>query len=225
MIGFRQPPVGTKCSKTWRVIGATLPLLALSLAPTSASADGPTAVRGDQLVLAAHPMPPTVLDEHRGGFSLGIFDVSIGGEVRSTIDGVFQLVSTFWINDKVGNRFFGGIKSSSVSAANPSVPVSDPVPAETNVPDTVDTGSSIPDAVEYTAETEAQDGGPGASFSHNFNNGITAIISNQINNVTAEQTITLDATVENYRSIAQSYKINLHNSAIAANVARFLPSR
>ncbi len=223
MTGFRQTPVGTTSTKTWRAIGAMLPLLALSMAPSAALAEKPVTGPGEELVLAAQPIPPTMLDEYRGGFSLGIFDVSLGGEVRSTINGVFELVSTFWISDKVGNRLFGGFKSASVSAADPSVPVSTPVPTESAVPDTPEAGSSIADAVQVTAETSGPDGG--AEFTHNFDNGITAIISNQLNNVTAEQTITLDATVQNYRSIAQSYKINLHNSAIAANVARFLPSR
>ena len=243
MNGFRPGTIKPKRRNMLWALGVVVPVVATSLAPDTALAgDLETAVVGDtkmalvhdEFLLSAAPLPSDNLEEKRGGFALGLFDIDIGGEVRSVLGGVFELVSRFSVRERVGNRLLGTFHSVS-GVSDPSVGSVTSVETPTGttatiVPDTdpaASTTTAVADDVDTTGTTPTPNvpNPGGAEITHDFANGINAIISNTFNNATAEQQISLDAKIKNYQSIAKSFRGSRHNSSIADDVVRFLPSR
>ncbi len=240
MNGFCQGDMGPKRRNMLWALGIAVPVLVTSLAPATAVAgdvkmgmagDTRMALVQDEFLLSATPLPENNLEEKRGGFSLGLFDIDIGGEVRSALGGVFELVSRFSVRERRGNRLVGTFHSAA-GTSDPSIGSVTTVETPTGTtatlaPDT-ETAASPSTAgadTEPASIDVVTDVTGGAEITHDFSNGINAIISNTFNNATAEQQISLDANIKNYQSIAKSFRGSRHSTSIGSNVVRFLPSR
>jgi hypothetical protein len=207
MTGLQTVKVGMVGRKIWWALGAALPLLAATMAPSDGVAGMMrTGADGDELAVAAQALPDAALDERRGGFRMGPFEVGLGVDIKSSVNGIVQMVSSLTFMERHGHRVVGRVDVVTPNATSAALPVP--------------TNSAVAAVVQA-----ATGGSGGANITHDYTNGVTATMTNLMDNVTADQRITVNATITNYQALSAAHHRNLLTQNLAAQSAQFRLSR
>jgi hypothetical protein len=196
----------------WRckAIGLAAPFALAAVCPSIAVAGGLTAdALSDDVIEMAGALPDRELDGLRGGFAIGPFIVSFGIELRSTIQDAMQVVSLWTINDRIGNQAVGTVVSSVVNLASSTSGSAPPLVTVSNTP----------------GENLLQVQQSGTNLAEITHDGLLTIVRNRFDNVTLDQNVTVNATIANFKGLAQRMGTHGHAIRAATESARFRMNR
>ncbi len=199
-------------NRSHRAFRLAAPFALAVVCPSAASAGGMIAdALSDDGIELAGALPDHELDDLRGGFAIGPYDIAFGIELRSTIDNMMQLVSRLNVSDRSGGQAYGTLTSWIET-------LTDAASGTTMPAVTVNTS---PGAVTFAWGQS----GAGSEVTHEFSNGLLSLFRNSNNNTALGQHVTVNVDMQNAARLMVGMRARAHALRTGSEIAGFRMSR